>query len=1032
MAIRDIVMRIRTKVTGKDDVKGLTEAFKEQESQLKKLNDTFGKVTIIGTKVAGVASLLSIGTTALAAKVADAGDQFLDLRNQFDDLAKAGGFLSDVLLNDLQKATDDAIANADLFKIANKAATLELNKMGVDLVKLADNVKDFSDATGGDAVGDLDAFIQAIASGRVTMLATRGVVVDTIKAVEDYAASHGKAVSELSEFEKQSAKAQAAAASLSKAVSKLGNDNQNAGDAAQTLQAQVQNLRDDFIGAFAENESLRDSLSSLAKDIKDFDVKPFADALATIASLAVDVSSGILAVLDVYERLVATVAGARGFVRAADTMEQFNVQLERLEDRLSSSGKTPLETLALTMETIGDEIDITKEKLSSINQEISDISRLGDARTQTILKNSLLPEQERLVEFLLLLEKRYDAQKIKVDKYVESIQKGLVFTKETVELTKEQSDAIKKLTADYEKLIRETENKTLADALKEAARVGDSVAFDELSKKLEAATLEGVLAGYGEAANTPEAQAIAKKIAKAQSDAQLEAIQGEVSKELEEAHKSSVDFYQSLMVDAINGDIGDAFESIATRFVTSMIAELLASSVGGDSIGSIGQGYTGGFGGFNIGSLGNIFQNPGAFASGASGEFLPGAAGAGTPEAYGAASQGAGISGSIQGGANAFAITNSLSELSQIGQSDQETVEGILTAGGAAIGYVIGGPIGGAIGSAIGDITADALNDFFGSGKNKTEQLRDKFKDEVLKPLLDGSLVIDTIKGEKNFGKIDFGADLDLSNPLLEQGVNLTKGLALALTGGGELGVGANSIFAQAVADADNLTEVMINAISLFDQMGLEAEDLKVHLATTFLDGETSLEDFIAGLNSLREIGAEDIESATDAILAMGKTIETSPRQSITALKLAFEELAREGIDSADEIRAYFTDRFGVEIADSLARLFESGLLDFENLTDLNPESIAFIATEIDKIAHMLDDAGEIDLSASSGDAVKATNEMSSSMRNFRTEVDETTLSFQAMANEADRAAGRISARFRILNSEARSLNETLAKGEVS
>lgn len=260
-------------------------AFDKLGSKFSKLGVTFGNISssmttaFKGVTLAATATVASFTVLAAAtnkiAKIADLGDQYSDLETQFIRLSEAAGKVSESFLVDLKKATDGAISNADLFKVANKALTLELDTLGVDVVELADKVKDFADATGKDAKQSLDTFIQAMASGRTTTLAMQGILVDNNKALEDHAKALGKDVKNLTEQEKIAAKALAVQKELTEQVSKLGDTTENAGDAAQTYKAEVSDLIDNFRKGITQSEGLKDAFKGLSDTLKNIDWEEF-------------------------------------------------------------------------------------------------------------------------------------------------------------------------------------------------------------------------------------------------------------------------------------------------------------------------------------------------------------------------------------------------------------------------------------------------------------------------------------------------------------------------------------------------------------------------------------------------------------------------------------------------------------------------------------------------------------------------------------------------------------------------------------
>lgn len=111
---------------------------------------------------------------------------------------------ADQALAALRRAGDARFDDTALQAMANKWRLLGVNAdKAAEIIKLGTQT---ARATMVDAESATKSFFVAVATGRETSLQRLGILADLRGAVEDYAAAHGRAVDQLTEFEKQQAR----------------------------------------------------------------------------------------------------------------------------------------------------------------------------------------------------------------------------------------------------------------------------------------------------------------------------------------------------------------------------------------------------------------------------------------------------------------------------------------------------------------------------------------------------------------------------------------------------------------------------------------------------------------------------------------------------------------------------------------------------------------------------------------------------------------------------------------------------------
>lgn len=187
---------------------------------LAKIRGVGATTSSVGAEV-GVASrgmALSLGMVATAAtavasgialvgfainEFADAADPVTNLSRGFQTLTERIGENADVMLGKSKAATMGLVTDLELMRLTNEAIILQLPVTADKMAELARISTELGRAMGVEPTKALESIILGIGRESNRLLDNIGILVDTKKAHEDYAAALGKDASELTEVEKR-------------------------------------------------------------------------------------------------------------------------------------------------------------------------------------------------------------------------------------------------------------------------------------------------------------------------------------------------------------------------------------------------------------------------------------------------------------------------------------------------------------------------------------------------------------------------------------------------------------------------------------------------------------------------------------------------------------------------------------------------------------------------------------------------------------------------------------------------------------
>tara|TARA_R100001443_G_scaffold33852_4_gene47722 strand:+ start:2414 stop:4231 length:1818 start_codon:yes stop_codon:yes gene_type:complete len=219
MAVKTFTQRIRIKLFGaKKAAKGTNKVGLSMRKLAKSASIAgaayFGAQGIIN----GFKQSIDLATKAEA------------LSTPFDNLNKAMGGTSSAL-SKYRKALDGTVNDVDLMRMANQAMTLGVASSEEEMAQLFDTAQRLGKSLGVDTKDAVDSLVTGMGRQSIMMLDNLGIIVSTEKANEDYAASIGKTVSQLTDQEKKIAFNNAALDSATEKVAALGDEQLTTSDA---------------------------------------------------------------------------------------------------------------------------------------------------------------------------------------------------------------------------------------------------------------------------------------------------------------------------------------------------------------------------------------------------------------------------------------------------------------------------------------------------------------------------------------------------------------------------------------------------------------------------------------------------------------------------------------------------------------------------------------------------------------------------------------------------------------------------------
>jgi hypothetical protein len=237
------------------------------------INDVAKAVGLSGESfraITGAAGLAvgAIGSaTAAIVALGIHGADVDDVQSSFYGLAKGVGASGDAMLGALKEGTLGTISNFDLMKASNGALATGLVTTTDQMRTLAAGAHLLADRTGGDTATAFDTLTSAMATGRTQGLKQLGVFSDSDAALEKYAISVHKNVSDLDAHTVAVIKSNSVLSALKAALDAAGPAQVDFGDRINQGKAAIQNMVDSVSIAVANSPVLATAMDAVASAI---------------------------------------------------------------------------------------------------------------------------------------------------------------------------------------------------------------------------------------------------------------------------------------------------------------------------------------------------------------------------------------------------------------------------------------------------------------------------------------------------------------------------------------------------------------------------------------------------------------------------------------------------------------------------------------------------------------------------------------------------------------------------------------------
>jgi hypothetical protein len=209
------------------DVKEFTEKGLQAKGVIEKIADKEGLSELVEGLVHTTAVLGTVAAAAWAFKEAIdltlEAEQIKRVENQFQTLANTAGISGKELKEGLESASGGLVTTGELLESANKSIVA----MGSQAQRLPEVMEVARKATavfGGDLKQNFESLSTAMANGNARMLKQYGIIVDTEKAVKEFAKTHNLAANEVSEMGRKQAIMNAALEQAKKAYQGVDDD----------------------------------------------------------------------------------------------------------------------------------------------------------------------------------------------------------------------------------------------------------------------------------------------------------------------------------------------------------------------------------------------------------------------------------------------------------------------------------------------------------------------------------------------------------------------------------------------------------------------------------------------------------------------------------------------------------------------------------------------------------------------------------------------------------------------------------------
>lgn len=225
--------------TSKHIIKITTKGAKAGTVAIKKLSGSVKSMGSMALTAGKFTAGMGVAVAVAGGKAVKMAGEFDKVSQSFDNLNKKVGFGSGSLAK-YQKALDGTVSASEIMKMSNNAMLLGIAESDDQMAKMFDTAQRLAAAVGQDAAYGVDSLVTGMGRQSKLMLDNLGIIVDTNKSYDDYAASIGKASKDLTDNEKKIAFNNAAMAEADRLVAKLGDEQLTTADKMSRMKAQFQ------------------------------------------------------------------------------------------------------------------------------------------------------------------------------------------------------------------------------------------------------------------------------------------------------------------------------------------------------------------------------------------------------------------------------------------------------------------------------------------------------------------------------------------------------------------------------------------------------------------------------------------------------------------------------------------------------------------------------------------------------------------------------------------------------------------------
>lgn len=234
--------------------KQIQQVGKTSKDAAKDATSAGGEIGGLSKIVSGLISPVGLATIAIAGlaagflALANRGASLRGISESFDRLTASAGILSNRLLRDLREASAGTISDFNLMRIANVALAGATGKVatefGTKLPKLLEIARIQARATGQDVNFLFNSLVSGVKRGSPLLIDNTGLVLKVGEANEQYAASIGKTVEQLTSEDRQIALLNATLEAGAEAAAKYGDIQETAAEKIARGGATISNIFD--------------------------------------------------------------------------------------------------------------------------------------------------------------------------------------------------------------------------------------------------------------------------------------------------------------------------------------------------------------------------------------------------------------------------------------------------------------------------------------------------------------------------------------------------------------------------------------------------------------------------------------------------------------------------------------------------------------------------------------------------------------------------------------------------------------------